>query len=57
MEPNKNLHAALLKTVKECGLSDVYTVVGSGGEEMVGGEGVDCVVCVQVCGFFLFFLY
>ncbi len=68
VEPNTNLHAALLKTVKREGLSDVYTVVGCGiedGEELgrygigVGGEGkgVDCVVCVQVRGGFFCFCF
>ena len=50
--------------MKEEGLSDVYTVVGCGIEEWVGGGngeegegegmGVDCVVCVQVSGGFLY---
>lgn len=58
VEPNVDLHAALRATVKECGLSDVYTIVPCGIEDvdMLGKYGVereiiDTVLSVQVlCG-------
>lgn len=58
VEPNVDLHAALQLTIKECGLSDVYTIVPCGVEDVVtlreygiDGESVDTVMSVQVlCG-------
>jgi len=58
VEPNVDLHAALRATIKECGLSDVYTIVPCGVEDGevlrkygVEGESVDTVLSVQVlCG-------
>lgn len=58
VEPNVDLHAALRATIKECGLSDVYTIVPCGVEDVVTlrkygieGASVDTVLSVQVlCG-------
>lgn len=55
VEPNPHLHGALRDAVKRCGLSDVYTVVPCGvedveklGEYGIGPETVDTVTSVQV---------
>ncbi len=55
VEPNVDLHDALKKTVKESGLSDVYTIVPCGVEDAVTlekygiePETVDTVTSVQV---------
>jgi SAM-dependent methyltransferase len=58
VEPNEGLHAALRQTIKECGLSDVYTIIPCGVEDgevlrRYGVErgSVDTVLSVQVlCG-------
>ena len=56
VEPNRDLHGALRRKVKEAGLSDIYVVVAVGvgelGEEWVRRREVDCVVTVG--GFFIF---
>ncbi|KAL8689960.1 MAG: hypothetical protein Q9218_004492 [Villophora microphyllina] len=55
IEPNKNLHPALRAAIKKAGLSDVYTVVPCGIEDIVGlkeygvdKEEFDVVLAIQV---------
>ncbi|KAL9128917.1 MAG: hypothetical protein Q9217_002507 [Psora testacea] len=55
MEPNADLHDALRATIKQCGLSDIYTIVPCGVEDLARLESfgitqgsVDTVLSVQV---------
>ena len=58
VEPNVDLHDALQKTVKQCGLSDTYTIVPCGAEDFqtlarygIEKGSVDTILSVQViCG-------
>lgn len=55
IEPNKNLHAALQKSIKKAGLDDIYVIVPHGAEDTeqlhkygIVPKSIDTILSVQV---------